>query len=173
MLKMECCVIDRNPDFKMKGRDFLRHIDWEKGTVTVNGSSYPLRDTSFPTVDPTDPARLNPDEQVVLDKLVQSFRQSEKLQQHIEFLYAKGSVYHIENGNLLYHGVVPMTRSGSFAVERFEGHSYSGRALWIIATSAPAGATLDRKALLCARAGRTFCGICGAASCRRCSAAAL
>ena len=129
MLKMECCVIDRNPDFKMKGRDFLRHIDWEKGTVTVNGSSYPLRDTSFPTVDPADPARLNPDEQVVLDKLVQSFRQSEKLQQHIEFLYAKGSVYHIENGNLLYHGVVPMTRSGSFAVERFEGHSYSGRAL--------------------------------------------
>ena len=98
MLKMECCVIDRNPDFKMKGRDFLRHIDWEKGTVTVNGSSYPLRDTSFPTVDPADPARLNPDEQVVLD-------------------------------NLLYHGVVPMTRSGSFSVERFEGHSYSGRAL--------------------------------------------
>jgi len=129
MLKMECRVIDRNPDFKMQGRDFLRRIDWEKGTVTVGGKEYPLRDTSFPTVDPADPAKLNPDEQVVLDKLVQSFRQSEKLQQHIEFLYAKGSVYHIENGNLLYHGVVPMTKNGSFAVERFEGHSYSGRAL--------------------------------------------
>ena len=60
---------------------------------------------------------------------MQSFRQSEKLQQHIEFLYAKGSVYHIENGNLLYHGVVPMTQKGTFAVERFEGRSYSGRAL--------------------------------------------
>ena len=129
MLKMECRVIDRNPDFKMQGRDFLRRIDWEKGTVTVGGKEYPLRDTSFPTVDPAGPAKLNPDEQVVLDKLVQSFRQSEKLQQHIEFLYAKGSVYHIENGNLLYHGVVPMTKNGSFAVERFEGHSYSGRAL--------------------------------------------
>ena len=115
MLKMECRVIDRNPDFKMQGRDFLRRIDWEKGTVTVGGKEYPLRDTSFPTVDPADPAKLNPDEQVVLDKLVQSFRQSEKLQQHIEFLYAKGSVYHIENGNLLYHGVVPMTKNGSFA----------------------------------------------------------
>ena len=45
------------------------------------------------------------------------------------FLYAKGSVYHIENGNLLYHGVVPMTKTGSFAVERFEGHNYSGRGL--------------------------------------------
>ena len=129
MLKMECAVIARNPDFKMQGRDFLRHIDWEKGTVTINGKEYPLRDTSFPTVDHADPSKLNYDEQVVLTKLVQSFRQSEKLQQHIEFLYAKGSVYHIENGNLLYHGVVPMTKTGSFAVERFEGHSYSGRAL--------------------------------------------
>ncbi len=61
--------------------------------------------------------------------MVQSFRQSEKLQQHVEFLYAKGSVYHIENGNLLYHGAVPMTKKGTFAVERFEGHAYSGRAL--------------------------------------------
>lgn len=129
MLKLECEVIDRNPDFKMQGRDFLRHIDWEKGTVTLNGQAYPLRDTSFPTVDPADPAALNDDERLVLRKLVESFRQSERLQQHVEFLYAKGSVYHIENGNLLYHGVVPMTKNGSFAVERFEGHNYSGRGL--------------------------------------------
>ena len=121
MLKMECQVIDRNPDFKMQGRDYLRRIDWAKGTVMVGEKEYPLRDTSFPTVDPADPAALNEDEKIVLRKLVQSFRQSEKLQQHIEFLYAKGSVYHIENGNLLYHGVVPMTQKGTFAVERFEG----------------------------------------------------
>ena len=172
MLKMECCVIDRNPDFKMKGRDFLRHIDWEKGTVTVNGSSYPLRDTSFPTVDPADPARLNPDEQVVLDKLVQSFRQSEKLQQHIEFLYAKGSVYHIENGNLLYHGVVPMTRSGSFAVERSRGTATPDAPYGLLRRARPPGLLWPGR-LSCApeRAG-LFCGICGAASYRRCSAAA-
>ncbi len=78
---------------------------------------------------PADPAALHPDEQLVLRKLVQSFRQSEKLQQHVEFLYAKGSVYHIENGNLLYHGAVPMTSRGTFAMERFEGRYYSGRAL--------------------------------------------
>ena len=129
MRKMECKVIDRNPDFKMQDRDFLRRINWEKGTVMVGGREYPMRDTSFPTVDPADPTALNSDEKVVLQKLVQSFRQSEKLQQHVEFLYAKGSVYHIENGNLLYHGAVPMTRKGTFAVERFEGHAYSGRAL--------------------------------------------
>ena len=91
MFKMECKVIDRNPDFKMQGRDFLRHIDWKKGTVTLNGQAYPLRDTSFPTVDPADPAALNEDERLVLRKLVESFRQSERLQQHVEFLYAKAA----------------------------------------------------------------------------------
>ena len=129
MFKLECAVIDRNPDFQMEGRDYLRRIDYAKGTVNIAGREYPLRDTSFPTVDPADPAALNADEQLVMDKLTASFCQSEKLQQHIRFLYAKGSVYHIENGNLLYHGAVPMTEKGSFASERFEGRLYAGRAL--------------------------------------------
>ena len=129
MLKMECKVIDRNPDFKMQGRDFLRRIDYEAGTVDYFGKIYPLRDRSFPTVDPENPARLNADEKFVLDKLVASFRHSEKLQKHVAFLYAKGSVYHIENGCLLYHGAVPLTDEGEFAAETFEGHSLRGRAL--------------------------------------------
>ena len=129
MFKLECAVIDRNPDFQMEGRDYLRRIDYAKGTVNIAGREYPLRDTSFPTVDPAAPAALNADEQLVMDKLTASFRQSEKLQQHIRFLYAKGSVYHIENGNLLYHGAVPMTEKGAFAAERFEGRLYAGRAL--------------------------------------------
>ena len=91
MFKLECQVIDRNPDFQMQGRDFLRRIDWEKHTVRIGEQDCPLRDTAFPTVDPADPAALNDDEKLVLRKLVQSFRQSEKLQQHVEFLYAKGS----------------------------------------------------------------------------------
>ena len=78
MFKLECQVIDRNPDFQMQGRDYLRRIDWSKHTVRIGEKEYPLRDTSFPTVDPAAPAALNPDEQLVLTKLVQSFRQSEK-----------------------------------------------------------------------------------------------
>ena len=113
MLKLECEVIDRNPDFKMQGRDFLRRIDYEAGTVDYFGKIYPLRDRNFPTVDPENPARLNADEKFVLDKLVASFRHSEKLQKHVAFLYAKGSVYHIENGCLLYHGAVPLTDEGN------------------------------------------------------------
>ena len=129
MFKLECQVMDRNPDFQMQGRDFLRHIDYEKGTVDWFGTEYPLNDTRFPTVDPADPARLTAEEEDLLHRLVSSFRHSEKLQRHTDFLYAKGSVYHMENGNLMYHGVIPMTEDGRFAEEIFEGEAYSGRAL--------------------------------------------
>ena len=129
LFKLEAQVIARNPDFGMQGRDYLNQIDYAAGTVRCGGKVYPLLENEFPTVDPADPAALNADERLVLDKLVASFRQSEKLQQHVRFLYAKGSVYHIENGNLLYHGAVPMTEKGAFAAERFEGRLYAGRAL--------------------------------------------
>lgn len=129
MFKLECQVIDRNPDFEMEGRDFLRRIDYAAGTVQAGGKRYPLLDDDFPTVDPADPARLSRAEQEVMDALCRSFAESEKLQRHVRFLYAKGGVYHIENGNLLFHGAVPLTESGSFAVATFEKHGYAGRAL--------------------------------------------
>ena len=127
--KMEGQIIKRRPEFRMENRLLLDKIDFEKGTVLVDGVEYPMNDMNFPTIDPKDPYKLTEEEQEVMDKVKSSFVNSEKLQQHVEFLYAKGSVYHIENGNLLYHGVVPMTAKGSFAVERFEGRRYSGRAL--------------------------------------------
>lgn len=129
MFKLECQVIDRNPDFELEGRDFLRQIDFDNGTVRVNGKRYPMRDDDLPTVNPADPAALTPAEQELMDSLCRSFSESERLQRHVRFLYAKGGVYHIENGNLMFHGALPMTESGSFAVETFEQHGYAGRAL--------------------------------------------
>ena len=129
MFKLECQVIDRNPDFELEGRDFLRRINYREGTVEVEGKHYPLRDDDFPTVNPADPARLTRQEQEVMEALQRSFMESERLQRHVRFLFAKGGVYHIENGNLMFHGAVPLTESGSFAVETFEQHGYAGRAL--------------------------------------------
>ncbi len=141
MFKVEAQVIARNPDFQMQGRDYLNQIDYASGTVLCRqaalplrslcgGKRYPLRDTDFPTVDPACPSALTGEEQEVLNDLVRGFRQSEKLQRHIRFLYAQGTVYSCCNGNLLYHGAVPMTEEGGFAAETFEGQSYSGRALF-------------------------------------------
>ena len=129
MFKLECQVIDRNPDFEMAGRDLLRRIDYKAGTVDVEGKIYRMLDMDFPTVDPRHPDRLTPDEEELVHTLCRSFAESERLQRHVHFLYAKGGVYHIENGNLLFHGAVPLTESGSFAVETFENHGYAGRAL--------------------------------------------
>ena len=129
MFKLECAVIDRNPDFEMQERDLIRRIDYKAGTVEVEGQSYKMLDMDFPTVDPRHPERLTRDEQELIDTLCRSFMDSERLQRHVHFLYAKGEMYRIENGNLLYHGAIPMTESGSFDVVPFEGHGYAGRAL--------------------------------------------
>ena len=130
MLKLEAQVIARNPDFALQGRDFLNHIDFAAGTVDYHGTVYPLLDCDFPTVTPADPTALTAGEQRILDGLVRSFAESERLQRHVQFLYAHGAFYKICNGNLLYHGAVPMTEDGAFAAIRFEGVARSGKQLF-------------------------------------------
>ena len=130
MLKLEAQVIARNPDFDLQGRDFLNHIDFAAGTVDYHGTVYPLLDCDFPTVDPAAPTTLTAEEEHVIAGLVRSFAESERLQRHVQFLYAHGAFYKICNGNLLYHGAVPMTEDGAFAAIRFEGVARSGKQLF-------------------------------------------
>ena len=130
MLKLEAQVIARNPDFDLQGRDFLNHIDFAAGTVDYHGTVYPLLDCDFPTVDPAAPTTLTTEEGHVIAGLVRSFAESERLQRHVQFLYAHGAFYKICNGNLLYHGAVPMTEDGAFAAIRFEGVARSGKQLF-------------------------------------------
>lgn len=128
MHKLECAAIARNPDFAMHDRALLMGVDFTAQTVMVDGREYRMRDCDFPTVDPKAPALLTRQEQEVLDKLCQSFRHSERLQRHVRFLYAKGSMYKVINGNLLFHGAVPMTEGGALQTVRFGGQDYAGRA---------------------------------------------
>ena len=130
MLKLEAQVIARNPDFDLQGRDFLNHIDFAAGTVDYHGTVYPLLDCDFPTVDPAAPTTLTAEEAHVIAGLVRSFAESERMQRHVQFLYAHGALYKICNGNLLYHGAVPMTEDGAFAAIRFEGVARSGKQLF-------------------------------------------
>ena len=173
MLKLEAQVIARNPDFDLQGRDFLNHIDFDAGTVDYFGTTYPLLDCDFPTVDPAHPTVLTADEGKVIAGLVRSFAESERLQRHVQFLYAHGAFYKMCNGNLLYHGAVPMTENGAFAAITFEGVARSGKALFDYCDRrARQGVTVRRRAALRGWLGRTFCGICGAGQNRRCLAAA-
>ena len=113
--KLEGQLLERHPEFGMERRRLLHHIDFENKTIEIDGKSYALRSCLFPTVDPADPYALTTLEREVMDRLVQEFAHSEKLQRHIQFLYSAGGMYLRCNGNLLYHGCIPMNEDGSFA----------------------------------------------------------
>jgi len=112
--KLEGRTILRNQDFNMNHRLLLDKINWEKGTVNVDGKEYPLKDTDFPTVDRENPYELTDREAEVMQYLKNAFTRSEKLQAHVRFLYEKGEIYTIFNKNLLFHGCIPLEADGSF-----------------------------------------------------------
>ncbi len=125
--KMEAQIIKRHPEFHMENRLLLDKIDFEKGTIMVEGKEYKMNDMNFPTIDPKDPYALSEEEQLVMDKVKSSFVNSEKLQKHIKVLYSKGSMYNIFNSNLLFHGGIPMNEDGTLKTVTFRGKKYKGK----------------------------------------------
>ncbi len=127
--KIEGSIAERNPWYEMEDRLLLNHIDYEKGTIKINGKSYTLKDSSFPTIDPQKPHDLSEDEKKLMLRLANSFLNSEKLQKHLHYLYEIGSMHLVFNKNLLYHGCIPMTKDGDFQSMRIFDKSYKGKEL--------------------------------------------
>ncbi|MBC1795670.1 fructose-1,6-bisphosphatase [Listeria booriae] len=127
--KLEGEIIARHSEFEMEHRLLLDMIDYKAGTVTIKGKTYPLKDAHFPTIDPANPYELTTDEKELIDKLTASFKNCEKLQRHVSFLYSKGSMVLTYNNNLLYHGCIPLNEDGSFMEMTLKGEKYAGRAL--------------------------------------------
>ena len=122
--KLEGQAILRHPEYGMDDRLLLGKING--GTVESEGVTYELNDSFFPTVNPDSSYELTEGEREVIDGLRDSFLNSAVLRSHITFLYEKGGMYRCCNGNLLYHGCVPLRDDGSFdEVEHF-GKRYSG-----------------------------------------------
>ena len=128
-LKLIGQMVHRHPEYHMEDRNLLEHIDYEKGLYKYNGITCPLTDTNFPTVDPKNPLELTQKEAQLMDVLAASFAHSEALQRHVRFLYSSGSMYLCMNGNLLFHGCIPMNEDGSFERVEVDGEKYAGRAL--------------------------------------------
>lgn len=114
LFKLEGQVVLRNPAFRMGDRLLLDKIDYENGTVSIGGTPYALRDCDFPTVNRDNPYELSEEELALMEQLKFAFRHSEKLQLHVRFLYSKGGLYKCCNGNLLFHGCIPMDEAGGF-----------------------------------------------------------
>ena len=127
--KVEGQRIKAHPEYKLEKRLLLDRIDFEAGTVEIEGKAWPLRDTNFPTLDPADPYKLTSEEDEMLNSLEASFLNSEKLQRHIKFLFSHGALYTKVNGNLLYHGCIPMTEDGEFEWVELNDVKLRGKAL--------------------------------------------
>ena len=128
-LKLEGQIIKRHPEYFMEDRLLLDKINYEDNTITLNGKVYKLIDGYFPTIDPENPYELSEKEEEVVKKLVKSFKNSEKLQRHIQFLYSKGNMYKVYNDNLLIHGCVPMNVFGEFVSVNVNGRELKGKDL--------------------------------------------
>ena len=129
MFKLEGQLIRRNPGFGMEHRLLLDKLDLEKGVLRLDGAEYPLTDVNFPTLDPADPYALTEREQALVDVLRTSFRHSTALKRHMDFLMRHGSMYKAINGNLLYHGCIPMESDGSFSALELDGKICRGKAM--------------------------------------------
>ena len=125
--KVEGQIIKKNPGFKLDKRNLLHHIDYEKGTIELDGKEYKMLDSNFPTIDPKKPYALTKEEEDIMERLERAFENCEKLQSHMHFLLNKGGLYKVYNGNLLYHGCVPLKEDGNLKSVRIFGHTYKGK----------------------------------------------
>ncbi|MGN0254701.1 MAG: fructose-1,6-bisphosphatase [Chordicoccus sp.] len=139
--KLQGQIAKKRPEFHMEDRAVMEFIDYDKGTVTFpenaytpddpcSGKTYRLLDTNFPTVDSSDPSRLSPEEELVMERLQSAFMGCHRLQEHIQFLLHNGSLYKVHNGNLLYHGCMPLDENGKFKDVQIYGKTFRGRALY-------------------------------------------
>ena len=128
--KVEGEIIRRQPSFHLENRALLHRIDYEKGTILLDGKEYRMLDMNFPTIDPENPYALTEEEEEVMERLERAFANCEKLQRHMRFLLAKGGLYKVYNDNLLYHGCVPLDEDGNLKEVEVYGKKYLGKALY-------------------------------------------
>ena len=126
--KIEGQEILKHPEYKLDKRNLLLNIDFDKGTVNIEGKEYPMRDMNLPTVDPADPLKLTEEEEEVMVALESSIINSEKLQKHINYMFEVGGLYKVMNNNLLYHGCMQLNENGTFKTVEIDGRRYRGAA---------------------------------------------
>ena len=132
LFKLEGQVILRNPDYQMSDKLLLHQVNVQNHTVCIAGTDYEICEETFPTVsfDPSSPEvsyGLTAEEKQIMEGLRMAFVGSVRLRQHMDFLYQKGSMYRIFNGNLLFHGCVPLDESGNLEGVVFHQKRYRGR----------------------------------------------
>lgn len=128
--KEEAKIFERHPEWGIENRELFNFIDYDKGTIMLDGTEYPLSSNYFPTIDPEHPNELTFEEKQLMGKLHHSFKACEKLHKHINAMLSHGCMYAVYNNNLLFHASIPLNADGTLKeVEIYPGRRYSGRSL--------------------------------------------
>lgn len=130
MYKLEGTFANNHKYYQMTHRCLLDKINYENKTINIEGTIYSLEDTDFPTIDKQNPYKLTAEEEKIITELTKSFQNSELLQRHMKVFIEKGSMYKIENNNLMYHALVPLNKDGSLKEVTFENNKYKGKELF-------------------------------------------
>lgn len=125
--KLEGQLIKKHPEYHLENRLLLDKMNLKKGYVILDGKKYILKDTNFPTMYPENPYQLTKEEESLIERLCESFKHSQKLKDHMEFIYQKGELYTIFNKNLLFHACIPMEENGDFKEVEFLGKKVKGK----------------------------------------------
>lgn len=130
MYKLEGILADKHQEYKMSHRRLLDKINYQEKTIKIDDITYSLEDTNFPTIDKNNPYKLTKDEEKIISELVKSFQNSELLQRHMKVFLEKGSMYKIENNNLMYHALVPLNQDGTLKEVTLDTHVFKGKKLF-------------------------------------------
>lgn len=130
MYKLEGQFALNHPEYKMEHRRLLDKINYENESIIIDGREYHLEDVDFPTIDKSDPYKLTEDEKKIIGDLTISFMNSEALRRHIDLFFSKGSMYKIENNNLMYHALVPLNEDGTLKEVSFVEGNLKGKKLF-------------------------------------------
>jgi fructose-1,6-bisphosphatase-3 len=128
--KLEGQTIARNPHWGLDNRRLLHSLDKVAGTIVIDGQTYRLRDTHFPTLDPADPYRLSAEEKACMGRIKQSFLSSQKLWEHLKFLHEHGSMYLTRDDNLIFHACVPVDEHGEYQELLIDGRPRKGKPMF-------------------------------------------
>jgi len=129
MFKLEGLLIKKHPEYGLSNRLFLEQINYDDHSIIYEGNKLKLDPSYFVHVNKENPYSLDEEENHIVESLIRNAKESILLNKHIDFLYTKGSSYKIYNGNLLFHGCIPIKEDLTLLDVEINGEKYKGKEL--------------------------------------------
>lgn len=127
--KLESQLSIRRPEFNLSGGELLHGLSTNHQTIQIKNKNYSLTNGCFQLINHKNPELLTKEEETVLESLLQSLQNSQRLKKHLDFLVKRGGMYLVYNGQLLFHGCIPLDENGNFKKVRFNQQNLSGKDL--------------------------------------------